>query len=716
MSFPQPIVSSSNTGDQSGGSNVTPATNITDRRYHHVRRPTHTNMHSRSHRFEGRSEELKGHVYDCVDARQADQYMKTTKEIAEFIGRTYKFGMDTRLSIENMQLTTIPRPDNPPEDADRTDIRIWEKSVDDYVKRKTKLSENNKTAYSLIWGQCSDVMRQRVESTPEFTTIAQNGEAIELLKIIKDISYNYQIQKYAPQALYEAKKRFYSCHQLRNQSTQAYFEYFQNQIEVITHIGGSIGKDPLLMNKLAKNLGIETESLSESDKNKAQDEFFATVFLMGADRSRFGKLLDRLQNDYLQGHDGYPKTLSGAYHLLTNWKAESHQMESTSNNGVSFTTSSSPQNNVNPRNHRTNITCYRCGLNGHYANTCTAARVSNDRSNESTTMSQTNYNESGSTLLTTGTMDNNHNDETEFLFYTCQDQGVILSTTNQMANIPRSWILLNNQSTIDVFSNPKLLKNIRKSDSTMNIHSTGGISKTDMIGELPGYGTLWYHPDGIANILSLARVRSQGYDVTYSSKDDNTFKLIKKDGTARCFTQSPKELFYLDTALFKTNNTVLINTVADNQYKYSNRDYSRALLARKIQRIVGRPSTRQFLNILNNNTLPNSPVTYHDVMAAENIFGPDVGSLKGKTVRQTPEAVRINKIAMPEGLFKRYQNVTIAADIMYINKTAFFVTISRDICFATTEALKNQKNDTIMRAIHQVLNIDCAHENHRYHG
>jgi hypothetical protein len=105
------------------------------------------------------------------------------------------------------------------------------------------------------------------------------------------------------------------------------------------------------------------------------------------------------------------------------------------------------------------------------------------------------------------------------------------------------------------------------------------------------------------------------------------FIVTKKDGTVRIFKQSEKGLYYLDTTQSESNHAVLINTVTNNQYKYSNKDYSQALLARKIQRIIGRPSTRQYLAILNNNLLPNSPVTYHDIVAAENIFGPDVGSL-----------------------------------------------------------------------------------------
>jgi hypothetical protein len=61
-------------------------------------------------------------------------------------------------------------------------------------------------------------------------------------------------------------------------------------------------------------------------------------------------------------------------------------------------------------------------------------------------------------------------------------------------SIPESWILLDNQSTIDVFANQKLLKNIRDSEKSMNIHCIAGITRTNLIGDLPGYGTIWYQP------------------------------------------------------------------------------------------------------------------------------------------------------------------------------------------------------------------------------
>ena len=49
-----------------------------------------TTMTPRQPKFEGKCDDLKGHVYDCSDSRQADQFARTTKVIAEYVGRTYR--------------------------------------------------------------------------------------------------------------------------------------------------------------------------------------------------------------------------------------------------------------------------------------------------------------------------------------------------------------------------------------------------------------------------------------------------------------------------------------------------------------------------------------------------------------------------------------------------------------------------------------------------
>jgi hypothetical protein len=190
---------------------------------------------------------------------------------------------------------------------------------------------------------------------------------------------------------------------------------------------------------------------------------------------------------------------------------------------------------------------------------------------------------------------------------------------------------------------------------------------------------------------------------------NNCFEVIKENGTVRKFHQSQHGLYYLDTSQDDGKNELgevtLINTVENNMSKLSHRDYLRAVKACKLMRAIGHPSLQQFLAILDNNQLPNCPITRCDAMNAENTFGPDVGSLKGKTVHRPPVPVMPVLNDLPHDIMSTYRDITLSADIMYVNKIPFFVTISRHVHFSTVEMLYNRTAETMTKAMKQVFDV-----------
>jgi hypothetical protein len=108
-----------------------------------------------------------------------------------------------------LKLPTVTEPADPPSNSTRGQQRIWEKRIDDFVRRELVLTENVKTAYSLIWGQCTDVMRQKLEGQSDYDSVEEASDAIGLLKGIKSNMFNFQGHFYLPQALRDAKRRFY---------------------------------------------------------------------------------------------------------------------------------------------------------------------------------------------------------------------------------------------------------------------------------------------------------------------------------------------------------------------------------------------------------------------------------------------------------------------------------------------------------------------------
>jgi len=111
------------------------------------------------------------------------------------------------------------------------------------------------------------------------------------------------------------------------------------------------------------------------------------------------------------------------------------------------------------------------------------------------------------------------------------------------------------------------------------------------------------------------------------------------------------------------------------------------------------------MKIVEGGMLRNCPVTKADIIAAEDIFGPNLGSLKGKTVRQKNDHVPSHVADVPYQIIKMYKDVSLSFDIMFVNKMAFLVMVSRYIRFGTTEQLPSRQADVVGKALVRVVNF-----------
>jgi hypothetical protein len=122
-------------------------------------------------KFDGRCDDIKGFVFDCADGKHADRYNTTIRQITAYAGRTYDYGGYIRWSIKNEKKYVPIKPANVGVTAKATDKRIWEKEIDAYVRRKSKLTANCEKLYSLILGQCTEHMVSKLESLDDFKEI-----------------------------------------------------------------------------------------------------------------------------------------------------------------------------------------------------------------------------------------------------------------------------------------------------------------------------------------------------------------------------------------------------------------------------------------------------------------------------------------------------------------------------------------------------------------
>ena len=137
--------------------------------------------------------------------------------------------------------------------------------------------------------------------------------------------------------------------------------------------------------------------------------------------------------------------------------------------------------------------------------------------------------------------------------------------------VPLTWLLLDSQSTVDLIANPRILLNVRKVRSKDAIcgHCNSGVKVLDRVGNLPVYGTVWYEPTGIANILSMSRA-TKTFWVIIDSEGGNFFRMVLPDREVR-FQLSRNGLYYFDAA-DRDNSVLILNTVMKNREGFTQRE------------------------------------------------------------------------------------------------------------------------------------------------
>jgi hypothetical protein len=117
-------------------------------------------------------------------------------------------------SIKKMVKTMTDTVETAPMDiadtATKTEVKIWEMEIDQFVKNKRNYKSNKVMLHSVIWGQCSEAMQAKVKTDPSFQTIHDNSDSLALIKIIKGIAYKFESQQNMYLALDNAKSAFYT--------------------------------------------------------------------------------------------------------------------------------------------------------------------------------------------------------------------------------------------------------------------------------------------------------------------------------------------------------------------------------------------------------------------------------------------------------------------------------------------------------------------------
>ena len=142
-------------------------------------------------------------------------------------------------------------------------------------------------------------MRAKLGAIEGFDATEEDKNSADLLREVKGISYEYDGHRNPYLALDDAKTKYY---QRENDTNVSHFNTFRALAEVVEHHGGNIGNDDALVDleikRLLPNEGIDTIGDEKLTLFRAisQSKALAIGFIKRSDRTRYGTLIDDLEN------------------------------------------------------------------------------------------------------------------------------------------------------------------------------------------------------------------------------------------------------------------------------------------------------------------------------------------------------------------------------------------------------------------------------------
>jgi hypothetical protein len=228
-------------------------------------------------KFEGREPSLKGFIYDATGKRSPDQYIKTTKAIVNYVGRTYnKF---TSEFINAVMILELDNPQAPPkpEPLNQLEFELWKLDIKEHLMKILEYSNFRAGLYNVVFSQCTKSLQEKLKSHQDFQAANKNG--IELLLLIRELTYTFEERQKLSDALCDVNEHFYSFKQGRTMPLQQYHELFLAQVEVMEQVGVTTDDESLVELIATDNL---SNVPNDDNRTAAREQAMAIRFIRGS--------------------------------------------------------------------------------------------------------------------------------------------------------------------------------------------------------------------------------------------------------------------------------------------------------------------------------------------------------------------------------------------------------------------------------------------------
>ncbi len=120
------------------------------------------------------------YIFDYCALSHQELYQKSNEALLDYIRVEYKEVDVVAKSILRQGAAYPPKPTNPLAGSSWMDEEFCKREVARYVNIRANVDKGLKQAYTLMWGQCSEKLWVKLETSPRFTIMLAVKDAFAL--------------------------------------------------------------------------------------------------------------------------------------------------------------------------------------------------------------------------------------------------------------------------------------------------------------------------------------------------------------------------------------------------------------------------------------------------------------------------------------------------------------------------------------------------------
>ena len=227
--------------------------------------------------FKSAISEIAEDTFNTGQNKFAAQFTQSRKNVSNYLQRTSAYeGYLVAKTVRTGKKQIIELPPAVDESAaDAEDQKIIRaKEVKMVAKRQLKLGEALKKGYATVYDQCSQEVRDKLESTDDWDKTQKEQLLEELIRKIEHICVGFDNHKQEVFNLVQAVKTLYLYIQGEKESVEEYGRNFKSLWDTVEVFGGSLGVHKGLVEGILKDPGRvrNVNSVIDAERRDADQE------------------------------------------------------------------------------------------------------------------------------------------------------------------------------------------------------------------------------------------------------------------------------------------------------------------------------------------------------------------------------------------------------------------------------------------------------------